>query len=98
VCRKKPNKRKIADAICSFVARPPPKIGQLNRNYGKNITSDNRMKWKEYCEIKKRDSTVFGYFDRAFRRHAAACNEHIAKIAALPRGIKKKYIFAACSR
>jgi len=36
---------------------------------------------KEYCEIKRRDSTVLGYFDSAFRRQAAACNEHIAKIA-----------------
>ena len=88
----KPNKRKIANAICSFVAHPPPKIGQLNRNYGKKITSDNRLKLKETCEIKKSVSTVFAYFDRAFRRQAAACNEHIAKIAALPR-VDKKSVF-----
>jgi len=28
----KPNKRKMANAICSFVAHPPPEKEQLNRN------------------------------------------------------------------
>ena len=47
---------------------------------------------KECFEIKKRCSTFFGFFGRAFRRQAAACNEHIAKIAALPR-VDRKSVF-----
>jgi len=34
------------------------------------------------------------FLARIFRRHAAACNEHIAKIAALPRVDKKSETFA----
>ena len=41
----------------------------------------------------KRGSARFlGIFDRIFRRQAAACNEHIAKIAALPR-VDRKSVF-----
>ena len=55
-------KEQIANAICSFVVRPPPKIGQLKLQKREKNTSDNRLKVKVYCEIKKRVSTVFGYF------------------------------------
>jgi len=45
-----------------------------------------------YNENKKRLAQCLGNFDHTSRWLAAACNEHIAKIAALPR-VDKKSVF-----
>jgi hypothetical protein len=63
----KPNKRKMANAICSFVARPPPCKRQLNRN-DKYNRSNNKNFYQPF---------IWYYFCFSFQKIEYFCTDKI---------------------